>query len=257
MKYLLPLTLLAAAALGATKGDTFMGAATPVAGGSAPVKYGDPPWLADDWPGQVETNTAEESGDPHAGLYRDGDPHAGLYRDGDPHAGLYGDGDPHATSGVTLDSSSGSCPVAGVAVMNGDGEVLDATDGDPHAALLGRAALLEAGLEPRVVVPSTAANGHTIAEIHAKRSSLAEHSIRVRGTVIKRTDGILGKSYLHLWDGSAAPETSADDLTVTTTDEFEIGETVEVEGRLLVDQDLGLGYRYTALLDGATRVAAN
>jgi hypothetical protein len=115
--------------------------------------------------------------------------------------------------------------------------------------------LLQAGLEPRVIVASNAANGRTIAQLYAERAGLAEHVVRVRGTVIKRTDGILGKTYLHLWDGSAAPETEADDLTVTTTDEFEIGETVELEGRLLIDQDLGVGYRYAALLDGATRIA--
>jgi hypothetical protein len=257
MKYLLALSLLVAAALGASRGDTFGGSASPLAGGSVPARYGDPPWLANDWPGPVEGLTADEAGDPHAGLYGDGDPHAGLYGDGDPHAGLYADDDPHAASDATLDEACGSCPIDGMAAWDGADDGLEATDGDPHATSLGRTALLEAGLEPRVVVPSTAANGHSIAEIHARRTSLAEHSIRVRGTVIKRTDGILGKSYVHLWDGNAGPETSADDLTITTTDEFQIGETVEVEGRLLVDRDLGLGYRYTALLEAAMRVAAN
>jgi hypothetical protein len=255
MKYLLPLALLGAAILGATRGDTFGGSASPFAGGAVPTRYGDPPWLTDDWPEHVERLTAGEADDPHAGLYADGDPHGGLHADGDPHAGLYGDDDPHATSDAPL-HASGSCPVDGMAADPAY-DALDAADGDPHAASLGRAALLEAGLEPRVVSPSAAANGHTIADIHAKRTSLSERSIRVRGTVIKRTDGILGKSYVHLWDGSAGPETSADDLTITTSDEFQIGETVEVEGRLLVDRDLGLGYRYAALLDGATRVAAN
>jgi hypothetical protein len=210
MKYLLPLTLLVAAVFGAIRGDLFRGSASPFAGGSVPPKYGDPPWLAADWPGQGQSLTA-----------------------------------------------SSSCPIDEMAAAEGAYDGLEATGGDPHAASVGRAALLQAGLEPRSVLPSDAANGHTIADIHAKRASLSEHSIRVRGTVIKRTDGILGKSYVHLWDGSAGPETNADDLTITTTDEFQIGETVEVEGRLLVDRDLGLGYRYSALLDGATRVAAN
>jgi hypothetical protein len=237
MKYLLPLTLLVAAVFGAIRGDLFRGSASPFAGGEVPPKYGDPPWLTADWQGQGQSLTAAEAHDPHAGLYHDDDPHA-LY-DAPP------------------DGASSSCPIDGMAAAAGAYDGLEATGGDPHAASVGRAALLEAGLEPRSVSPSDAANGHTIAQIHAQRASLSEHSIRVRGTVIKRTDGILGKSYVHLWDGSAEPETNADDLTITTTDEFQIGETVEVEGRLLVDRDLGLGYRYTALLDGATRVAAN
>jgi hypothetical protein len=248
MRYLLPLTLLAATALGATREGPHLGDTLPFAGGSTPTRQADPPWLADDWPGRVEILTDEQTSDPHAGLYGDDNPHAGLYGDDNPHAALYD---------TTLDGTSGSCPIDGMAALDGANDLIETTESDPHAAPRGRAALLEAGLEPHVVVPSTAANGHTIAEIHARRSSLAERSIRVRGTVIKRTDGILGKSYLHLWDGSAPPETADDDLTITTTDEFQVGETVEVEGRLLVDRDLGLGYRYNALLDGATRVAAN
>jgi hypothetical protein len=257
MRYLLPLTLLAAAALGATRESPHVGGTLPLAGGSTATKPRNPPWLAEGWPGRVEIPTAEQTGDPHAGLYGDDDPHAG-HGDGDPHAGLYGDDDPHAgLYGARPDGASGSCPIDGMAALDGADDLNEPTDGDPHAASRGRAALLEAGLEPHVVVPSTAANGHTIATIHALRTRLAERSIRVRGTVVKRTDGILGKSYVHLWDGSAAPETADDDLTITTTDEFQVGETVEVEGRLLVDRDLGLGYRYSALLDGATRVAAN
>jgi hypothetical protein len=256
MKYLLPFTLLAAAALGAIRESPHVGAALPLADGSTPTKQGDPPWLAEDWSSRAAILAAGEADDPHAGLYASVDPHAGLYGSDDPHAGPYDSGDAHTTSGATLDDAISACPVEGV-TMAGVGGVLDRLDADPHMAPLGRAGLLQAGLEPRVVMPSGAANGHTIATIHARRTDLAEHMIRVRGTVIRRTDGILGKSYLHLWDGSAAPETHADDLTVTTTDEFQIGETVEVEGRLLVDQDVGLGYRYTALLDGATRVAAN
>jgi hypothetical protein len=80
--------------------------------------------------------------------------------------------------------------------------------------------------------------------------------VRVRGTVVKRTDGILGETYLHLRDGSGSAELQDDDLTVTTTQDFELGETVEIEGRVRIDQDLGLGYRYAAMLTGATRIAA-
>jgi hypothetical protein len=186
----------------------------------------NPPWLSEAW-SDVEQATDDEGEDPHAGLYA---------TDGD------GSGMCARRYGHVHDEAAGA-------------EVITVADADPHAGALGRAALLQAGLEPEVVVPSNAANGRTIAQLFDQRASLAQSVVRVRGTVIKRTDGILGKTYLHLWDGSAARDTEADDLTVTTTDEFEIGETVEVEGRLLIDQDLGLGYNYSALLDGATRIA--
>jgi hypothetical protein len=240
MKYLLPLTLLAAAAVGATRESTTVRAGSLPADHALRAPHVTPPWLTAAWSPEVEMALTDGEGE---------DPHAGLYAaDGqDPHAGLY------AAEGA----GSEMCPrLDGDLPDQPDGAGVIRADTDPHAAPHGRHALLQAGIEPRVVVPSNAANARTIAQVYAQRTSLAEHVIRVRATVIKRTDGILGKSYLHLWDGSAAPETDEDDLTVTTTAEFEIGETVELEGRLLIDQDLGLGYSYSALLDGATRVTA-
>lgn len=241
MKYLLPLTLAAAAVWGARDSASHL-VDHSFADGSTPTRVGDPPWLRGEWSDAAEALTAGAADDPHAGLYGMDDPHAGLHGMDDPHASL-----------EALGAGSEVCP-AGEMAHDVSQPTLATAEADPHATALGKSALLEAGLDPRPVARSSAENGHSIAEIHARRTSLVEHRIRVRGTVVKRTDGILGKSFLHVWDGSAAPETGADDLTVTTTEEFGIGETVELEGRLLVDQDLGLGYRYTALLDEATRV---
>lgn len=131
----------------------------------------------------------------------------------------------------------------------------DFMDDDPHA-LVGVSS-------PDVAVPnvplarSNAANGHDIAELFAKRAVLSEQLVRVHAIVVKKTEGILGKTYLHLRDGTGSPGQRDDDLTVTTTEAFEPGEAVELEGRVRIDQDLGLGYRYSILLDEATRVQVN
>jgi hypothetical protein len=240
MKYVLYLALVAAAAAGVTRERTTNRAGSSSAGDALRAQRSDPPWLSEGWSSDVElASVDDESEYPHAGLYA---------ASGEaPHTGLYApDGD-----------GSGMCPrLDGDSPEEGDGAEVSARGNDPHAVALGLRALAQAGLEPQVVTPSPAANGRTIAQLYAQRTKLATHVVRVRGTVVKRTDGILGKTYLHLWDGSAARETAEDDLTVTTTEEFEIGETVELEGHLLIDQDLGLGYSYPALLDAATRVAA-
>jgi len=240
MKYVLSLALVAAAAVGATRDYTTARAGAPRTDEVLRAKrQATVPWLRDAWSSSVELASMDVDGaDPHAGLY--------AADSEDPHAGLY-----------AAEDGSGMCPrLDGDLTEQPDGAEVITAESDPHAAAVGRAALLQAGLEPRVVVPSNAANGRTIAQLYAQRAALAEQVVRVRGTVIKRTDGILGKTYLHLWDGSAARENGEDDLTVTTTtDGFEIGETVELEGRLLIDLDLGLGYRYSALLDGAERIA--
>ncbi len=98
---------------------------------------------------------------------------------------------------------------------------------------------------------SRAENGHTVAELHASRSQLQSKRVSVRGTVVKVTPGILGKTYLHLRDGSGNQGARDNDLTVVTTDAVELGDTVEAEGTLVTDRDLGFGYRYDVLLEQA------
>ena len=246
MKYLLPLALLAAAALGATHHSSARQRASMLALASA-APQADPPWLRSDWLEEDELAAADD------------DPHAGLYAGDDPHAGLYTPDDPHALASAGEEDDTGMCPRA-----DADGEedalavddALDDVASDPHAAL-GRAASSLANVELKPVTPSTGPNAHTIAEVFEQRSRLTEQVIRVRGTVVKLTEGILGMTILHLWDGSAGPETGRADLTVRSAEAFAIGETVEIEGRLRVDEDLGVGYVYPALLDAATRVATN
>jgi hypothetical protein len=104
------------------------------------------------------------------------------------------------------------------------------------------------------VEPSRAANGRTVAALFAERAAWSGKQVRVRATVVKLTDGILGKTYLHLQDGSGSLEGHDNDLTATTTELFELGETVEVEGQLALDQDVGIGYVYDVLLTQVGRV---
>ena len=107
---------------------------------------------------------------------------------------------------------------------------------------------------PAAVERSPAPNGKTVAELFATRRELDQKKVTVRGTVVKLTEGVLGKTYLHLRDGTGSPEQGDDDLTVTTTEPFALGETVELEGQLAIDQDVGVGYSYPALLADAARV---
>jgi hypothetical protein len=187
------------------------------------------PWLTDTWRDDIEEDAAGDTDD---------DPHAGLYADDEAADEVHGTPDPQ------------TCPAQGD------------TDDDPHAGLY-------ADDEPEVAVaspPSTAAlagasverskapNGKSVAEVFAGRAALAEQRVRVRGTVVKVTENVLGKTYLHLRDGSGREQDGDADLTVTTTESFELGETVEIEGQLAIDQDIGVGIVYAALLGDATRV---
>jgi hypothetical protein len=59
------------------------------------------------------------------------------------------------------------------------------------------------------------------------------------------------KNWIHLRDGSAG-KTGANDLTVTTDQKAEVGDTVVVKGRLAVNRDFGSGYRYDVIVESAT-----
>ena len=257
MKYLLPLVMLAAAAW-ATQSDprSTFARAEALARESSRAQE-NVPWLSEAFAAQM---AAAGDLDPQAGAYGDGDPHEGLYGDGDPHEGLYGGGDPH--EGLYGDGESiGMCPHDAQGLSLADSELTGSAharlsdEDDPHAGA--RTATPGVELPAQGVPRSGAQNGHTIAELHERRAALAEQMVRVRGVVVKRTDGILGETYLHLQDGSGSAAREDHDLTVTTTEEFAIGDTVEVQGQVQVDRDLGLGYRYAVMLTAATHAGLN
>ena len=94
------------------------------------------------------------------------------------------------------------------------------------------------------VEKATGAGAKTIAEAFAERTALKDQPVSVRGKVVKVTSGVLGKTWLHLRDGSGGDETKDNDLTVTTTAAVTTGDVVTVTGPLHLDVNLGGGYAY-------------
>jgi hypothetical protein len=111
----------------------------------------------------------------------------------------------------------------------------------PHGAPAAAPAPPQLGSIPR----AEGATGKTVAEIVAQSAKLVDKTIRVRAKVTKRTDGVLGKTWLHVADGGGG------DLVVTTTEGVELGAVVVLEGKITTDRDLGSGYRYAVLLEDA------
>lgn len=94
------------------------------------------------------------------------------------------------------------------------------------------------------------AGGHTVAEVFAQRQTLAGQTLTIKGRVVKFTAGIMGRNWMHIRDGSG--NAGNNDLTVTTTDLAKVGDIVTMRGTLVIDQDFGAGYTYSALLEKAT-----
>lgn len=96
-----------------------------------------------------------------------------------------------------------------------------------------------------------APGGLSIADVWAKRKSLAGKEVVVRGKVMKFNGGILGRNWVHLQDGSGSVAGRTNDLVVTTAAEVKVGDIVTMSGVLAIGVDIGSGYAYDAILEKA------
>jgi hypothetical protein len=70
---------------------------------------------------------------------------------------------------------------------------------------------------------------------------------------VKRTEGVMGKTWLHLQDGSGDPALGTNDLTVATTSTVVgVRETITVTGIVRTNMDIGAGYSFALMVDDAT-----
>jgi hypothetical protein len=96
--------------------------------------------------------------------------------------------------------------------------------------------------------------GHTVSEVVHSRKELQGKNVRVRGIVVKSTSGVLGKTFVHVQDGSGSESNRDFDLTITTDQDVSVGSKVLFEGAVVIDKDFGAGYRYPVLVENARRV---
>ena len=99
------------------------------------------------------------------------------------------------------------------------------------------------------VAKASGPQGRTIADVYAQRASLKDKKVSVRGRVVKATNGVMGKNWLHLRDGTGEGQTA--DLTVASEHSAGVGETVLITGTVHLDRDLGAGYHYDVLVEDA------
>ena len=119
-------------------------------------------------------------------------------------------------------------------------------------ALAGSHEPTQASAAPQVVEPiAPPPGGITIAELWAKRKSLAGKVVVVRGKVVKVNNAIMGSNWFHLQDGSGVAKDGTNDLTVTTSGTVNVGDIVTISGTLATDKDFGSGYAYDAIVENA------
>jgi hypothetical protein len=102
------------------------------------------------------------------------------------------------------------------------------------------------------VEKAAGANAYTVAEVYAKRTSLDKKKISVRGRVVKVSQGIMSRNWVHLQDGTGEQEKGTHNLVATTRDLPAVGDTVTATGTFAKDKDFGAGYLYKAIIEDAT-----
>lgn len=119
-------------------------------------------------------------------------------------------------------------------------------EGAAPAGAVGHAASPTESVQAVVAQPD---GGLSIAEIYARRAELVGQEVTVRGRVVKSTQGVLDRNWLHLADGTG--EGDGRDVTITTEASARVGDVVTARGRVSVDEDLGHGYRFPVLVKDA------
>lgn len=90
----------------------------------------------------------------------------------------------------------------------------------------------------------------TIAEIFTNMAHYDHKTVKVRGTVVKVNEQILGKNWVHIQDGTEYEGNF--DLTITTGEQVKMGDVVGFEGTIVLNKDFGAGYVYDVIMENAT-----
>jgi hypothetical protein len=96
-----------------------------------------------------------------------------------------------------------------------------------------------------------AAKGLTVEECFTKKASFKGKVISVRGKIVKLNENIMGKTWIHLQDGTGSAETKDLVVTAESAGDAKIGSVVTVTGKLGTDKDLGSGYFFAVILEEA------
>jgi hypothetical protein len=91
--------------------------------------------------------------------------------------------------------------------------------------------------------------GVTLATLLSNPSNYDGKKVKVRGMVVKFTEAVMNKNWVHIQDGTEAG--GKYDLTITTVAECQIGDLVTFEGTIVLDKDFGYGYAYDVLMEDA------
>lgn len=100
------------------------------------------------------------------------------------------------------------------------------------------------------VTKATGANAYTVEGAIKNSAKLNKKKVVIRGQVVKVSSGIMGKTWIHIQDGSGSEAKKTHKLVCTSaTDSADVGDVVTVTGTLYKDKDFGSGYKYPVIVE--------
>ena len=95
-------------------------------------------------------------------------------------------------------------------------------------------------------------NLKTVAALYQNKVALAGKTISVQGKVVKVNNGIMGRNFVHLQDGTGDAAATTNNLVLTSQQTAKVGDQISVTGLVVVNRDFGSGYAYPLLIEEAT-----
>jgi hypothetical protein len=96
------------------------------------------------------------------------------------------------------------------------------------------------------------AAAETVAALNQNKAGLAGKTVSAQGKVVKVNNGIMGRNFVHVQDGSGDAAKGTNNLIVTSTNTAAVGDQVTVSGTVALNREFGMGYSYPLLVENAT-----
>ncbi|WP_281299269.1 hypothetical protein [Flavobacterium limnophilum] len=118
----------------------------------------------------------------------------------------------------------------------------------------------EKAIDPKTIAPKTqlakgitlAKGGISLFDLYSTRDKLAGKTVILTGKVTKFMPEIMNKNWIHLQDGTSF--NGFNDITITSLEKVKVDDIVTLKGTVVLNKDLGSGYKYDVLIEDATVV---
>ena len=116
-----------------------------------------------------------------------------------------------------------------------------------------------AAIDPKVISSTQLSKGITLGkgaitiyDLFSTRDKLAGKTIILTGKAVKFMPDIMNKNWIHLQDGTSY--NGFNDITITSLAKVKLDEIVTLKGTVVLNKDLGSGYKYDVLIEDAVLV---